>query len=94
MTQYLKSQHSPSSANSQSQMLPADHHDTSHQRDHPLPNPVIPVEEDDDEYDFDYETLPENTTLASHLIAGAFAGIMVCILVLSMRLHGFLRVIM
>jgi hypothetical protein len=34
------------------------------------------VEEVEEEYD--YEALPKNTSLTSNLMAGAFAGIMVC----------------
>ncbi|KAK9459960.1 mitochondrial carrier domain-containing protein [Lipomyces oligophaga] len=36
--------------------------------------PGQPIEEEEDEYD--YEALPKNTSLASNLVAGAFAGIM------------------
>lgn len=35
--------------------------------------------EDEEDDEFDYEALPENTSLAANLIAGATAGIMVCI---------------
>ncbi|KAK9464359.1 mitochondrial carrier domain-containing protein [Lipomyces arxii] len=37
-------------------------------------NPPTIIEEDEEE--FDYEALPKNTSLASNLMAGAFAGIM------------------
>ncbi|KAK7205129.1 mitochondrial carrier domain-containing protein [Myxozyma melibiosi] len=57
-------------------MLPPDHDSARPPaHDHALPNPIVPVEEEDDD-EFDYEALPKNTTLASNLIAGAFAGIM------------------
>jgi hypothetical protein len=35
-------------------------------------------QQDDDE-EYDYEALPENTSLTANLLAGATAGIMVCL---------------
>ncbi|KAK9448596.1 mitochondrial carrier domain-containing protein [Limtongia smithiae] len=40
-----------------------------------FPPPGTPIEEEEED-EFDYEALPKNTTLASNLMAGAFAGIM------------------
>lgn len=55
-----------------------------------LENKLIPELEDEDEYD--YEALPENTSLAANLLAGATAGIMVsCLIwVFLYRNHCFL----
>ncbi|KAK9477128.1 mitochondrial carrier domain-containing protein [Lipomyces japonicus] len=53
-------------------------HPPPSQQSQPLlekPIPATTATVDDDE-DFDYEALPKNTSLASNLIAGAFAGIM------------------
>lgn len=43
----------------------------------PILNIIEHVIDDDEEDEFDYEALPENTSITANLIAGAVAGIMV-----------------
>lgn len=56
--------------------LPADSAQTIVRDNNKLDSGAVVAEDYDD-----YESLPDNTTLAHHLAAGAFAGIMVSIII-------------
>lgn len=68
---------SPATSSSASSPNSANSNNTSSIIKHVLEEVETAIDDDEDEYD--YEALPENTSLAANLVAGAAAGIMVCL---------------